>query len=312
MDKLERLAREVDAYTTADRTPFQRRARILQSLWRIEQGYPEGEHRGISLGSRLPMPWAEETLANFLTDEIRGVVRREVLDPERSRGKLYGKPRLFDNLLSSQPLAFNIFGPLSCDLGLATDVFRQQGGERCREVTDVRFEWSPGRGDPRYTGDSSAFDVYVTFKSREGGRGFAGIEVKYHEDLSGRPSTHKARYDEVAEAVGCFAAGAADRLRTAPLQQVWRDHLLAGSHLLADGFADGFFVFLSPAGNSACNEAIGAYRQCLTDDRTFVHWTLESVVEAVERSTDADWVGLLQDRYLDFAKVDAYMDRREP
>ncbi len=93
------------------------------------------------------------------------------------------------------------------------------------------------------------------------------------------------------------------RLREKPIQQIWRDHLLAGSHKCVDDFADGLFVFLSPKDNEACNGAVALYRECLSDDQSFQHWTLESVVETFRQATDAPWVDVLYDRYLDFAKV---------
>src|SRR5438552_10657859 len=83
---------------------FQRKARLLQARWRDREGLPIGLHRGIPLGSRLDMPFARESLANYLTENVRSVVRREVLDPVRSRGKLFGQPRIFCDLLSSQPM----------------------------------------------------------------------------------------------------------------------------------------------------------------------------------------------------------------
>ena len=57
----------------------------------------------------MEMPWAQETLANFMTEHVHRVVRQEVLDPRRSKGKLFAKPRIFNDLLSSQPLCFNLF-----------------------------------------------------------------------------------------------------------------------------------------------------------------------------------------------------------
>ena len=47
--------------------------------------------------------------------------------------------------------------------------FRPPGG---RKVPAIDFEWSPGRGNERYTGDRSAFDAYVQFRNDEGGPGF--------------------------------------------------------------------------------------------------------------------------------------------
>ncbi len=84
MPNLTKLAKHCHAYILAD-NEFQRRARILQSIWRVECGYSIGEHNGKPLGSRLPMPWAEHTLANYLTEPIKEVLRREVLDKTRSR-----------------------------------------------------------------------------------------------------------------------------------------------------------------------------------------------------------------------------------
>jgi len=60
------------ALITSDNA-FQRRARLLQSLWREEQALPIGEHRGRPLGSRLAMPLARHELSNYLTDTITPV-----------------------------------------------------------------------------------------------------------------------------------------------------------------------------------------------------------------------------------------------
>lgn len=302
MPDLTRLAKHHNCYVATDNL-FQRRARVLQSIWREERGYPMGEHRGMPLGSRLPMPWAEQTLANYLTDTIRGVVRREVLDPIKSRAKLFGQPRIFNDLLSSQPLCFNVFGELQGNLDLATAVFRDLAPGRVERVNAIEFEHSPGRGDPAFLGDRSAFDVYVEITTPLRRSGFIGIEVKYHEDLKNPPGRHRPRYDEVAAAMGCFDSARLSLLRAKPLQQVWRDHMLAGSLLLAGGYEDGFFVFLHPKDNECCGQAAAEYRVCLTNEQTFAAWTLEDVVAALSRHTEDGWVGQLSDRYLSFTKL---------
>jgi len=77
------LARSLSVLEQVDVSDFQRRARILQAIWREEQGFPCGEQRSKAesrpLGSRLPMPWAQESLANF-SPQAREVVRSEVCD----------------------------------------------------------------------------------------------------------------------------------------------------------------------------------------------------------------------------------------
>ncbi len=248
MPNLTKLAQKYIAYESSDISDFQRKARLLQSMWREEKGYEAGEFRGRKIGNYLPMPWAKETLNNYLSDTIKEVVIREVIHNSNS-GKLYGKPRIFNNLLSSQPLCFNLFAELQQDLNLATKVFKQLCPHRVSEVIGIEFEHSPGRKDIAYTGDRSAFDVYVEFLNNSNEKGFIGIEVKYHENLKNKPAEIKDRYFEIASTMGCFKNKCLDILQISPLEQIWRDHLLAGSLLYSpkDDFKRWFFcISLSP------------------------------------------------------------------
>ena len=301
------LAERYSALETVDKSDFQRSARILHSMWRAECVYEIGELKTRTgskpLGSRLVMPWAQETRANYLSDTIKDVVLDEVMDPVKSKGKLYGKPRIFNDLLSSQPLCFNLFAELQRDLPLATDVIKNLTNGLVSSVTAIDFEWSPGRGDPRLTGDRSAFDVYVSFSSAGDKKGFIGIEVKYHENLIGAASPHKDRYDQIADQMGCFKESNREDLKAQPLQQIWRDHLLAGIHRIADGFEEGFFVFLYPEKNTHCSSAVSDYERCLTNTDTFASWTMESVASAIKRCTSDAWIDRFIDRYLAFEKV---------
>ena len=293
----EDLPRSHHAFVKSD-NPFQRAVRLRQALWREKRGYPIGLHRGVPLGTRLLMPGAEEHLWNYLTDGIRDVVRAEVLDPRRSEGKLFARPRIFDDLLSSQPLCFNLFGELKRDLSLASRVLGRLAPSRVKTVHRIEFEYSPGRRDPRYTADRSAFDVYVEYESIGGKKGFLGIEVKYHENMNDALAPHRDRYDQVAQGMGCFHANHLPDLRMKPINQLWRDHMLAGSMLLADGRKEGTFVVLYPSENSHAAAAIQKYQACLADSSTFATWTLESFVAALAAEGAGGLPGELKDRYL--------------
>jgi hypothetical protein len=277
---------------------FQRASRLGQALWREKNGHPIGLHRGTPLGSRLAMPFAESTLANYLTDPIRQVFRAEVIDRLASSEQLYSEPRIFDDLLSSQPLCFNLFGELQCDLGLASRVVGDLTALDDVRVTAIRFEYSPGPGDRAFTGDYSAFDVFVEYES-DGQRKFLGIEVKYVENMAQLPARLRPRYGEVARTMGCFRDDYLLELRAAPLEQLWRDHLLAGSLLAhpAGGFSEGTFVVLYPARNDAVADAVARYRACLRDDRSFRVWTLERFIASIRRH-GGPWATELAERYL--------------
>ncbi len=216
--RLNELAKHYLVYEESDGGGFQRKARILQSIWRSESGYEAGEYAGKIRGNYLEKRWAEKTLNNYLSETIKGVVAKEV--NENAEKKLYARPRIFNNLLSSQPLAFNLFAELKADLRLASDVFRYLLPERVDEVVRIEFEHSPGRGSDRYTGDRSAFDVYAEFLNKAGEKGFVGIEVKYHENLRNQPARMKQRYREIAFGMDCFDSGTIEKLEAAPMEQI--------------------------------------------------------------------------------------------
>jgi len=307
MTELDALAKRYHAYVRSDGRGFRRRARIMQSMWRQAQGFPIGvrtQSTGETLhGSWLQMPWAKETLSNYLTDTIRRVVRNEVEDEHKSRGKLFKSPRIYNDLLSSQPLCFNLFGELQQNLDLASQALSAMTSGRVRSVASIDFEYSPGRGEIKYTDDKSAFDVFIEYRDPRGRRGFIGIEVKYHENLRDQPAPHRKRYDEVADAMGCFKKDRRPTLRSQPLQQIWRDHLLAGAIRARDAFDDGFFAFLYPIGNTCCLRAIDDYRQSLASTDTFEAWQLESLCKHIASHTEAGWIRDFIDRYLSFQKL---------
>ncbi len=268
------------------------------------------------LGSRIAMPFAKETLANYVTETIRGVVRAEVLDAARSDGRLYREPRVFEDLLSSQPLCFNLFGELQQDLALASRTFQSLLDEPRLRVTAIEFKHSPGRGDPRFTNDGSAFDVFVSYARASGGNGFVGIEVKFVENLDVPPARRRARYDAVSDAMGVFLPENRGVLRSPPLEQIWRDHLLAGSLILnaASGFERGSFAVVYPSGNTIVGAAVRAYGACLRDRSTFHAWALEEMLATIQTAGSGDWVREVRERSLFFAPASSLrsstIDRR--
>jgi len=173
------------------------------------------------------------------------------------------------------------------------------------KVTGIRFEYSPGRSSNRFTDDRTAFDVFVDYDLQNGRKGFLGIEVKYHENLQVPAAAHRHRYDEIAMTMNCFIPARLPKLQQAPLQQFWRDHLLAGC-MLNDaelGYAEGAYIVLYPAANHYCRSAVRSYRECLQDASIFDAWTLEDFVGILSLTTTDPWVDEFRKRYLDFSQL---------
>jgi hypothetical protein len=72
-------------------------------------------------------------------------VRRELA--YREPGAVFDEERLWSKMLSSQALAFSLFGPLKRSPALATAVLGRLFPDLVGVVTDVLFEHSPRRGD---------------------------------------------------------------------------------------------------------------------------------------------------------------------
>lgn len=280
---------------------FAAAARLKQSLWRKMKGYKkaEGKHGnyldkdGITLRN------------NFLTDKIKTLVQYEVFRSPQNK-KLISEPKIWENLLSSQPLAFNLFGELHFDLKLATRFFRKLYPESVSEVTNVLFEHSPGRGNPEYSGDHSAFDVFIEFLSPENKKGFIGIEVKYAENMKDSEKScseiyenRGERYVELSQKFNIFQDGSIELLKNPPLQQVWRDHVLAISTLR--DYDLGFFVFLYPKDNTECAAVVNEYQSHLKpncDKCMFIPERLEDYVNALKKCSRAEWINQFAERYL--------------
>ena len=139
-------------------TRFKAAARFLQSLWRDEKELPIGTHRSPKgkrrkMGSRLDAESAKHG-GNFLSPDIAKLALRESV--YREIGAVIEQERLWTNMLSSQPLCFNLFGWMKLDAEKANQFFRHLFPDYVAAVQGIYFEHSPGRGNPAFTDPSAS------------------------------------------------------------------------------------------------------------------------------------------------------------
>jgi hypothetical protein len=187
-------------------TTWKRRARFAQSQWRETHGYPigcepyAGGPRSTPVGSRLDLAFARTSGANFITPGALAAVRARLAAPERHQ--MLREDRLWADLLSSMPLCFNLFGDLAEQPDAAQRAVRAWWPGAPGGGVRVRFEHSPGRCDPAFLGNKSAFDVAFELDQGSGHRAIIGVETKYHEHpiAEGPPKPAAlGRYVEVTE-----------------------------------------------------------------------------------------------------------------
>jgi hypothetical protein len=271
-------------------TAFRRRLRLHQSRWRDAHGHPIGSQPIVPrdgtvtrlVGSRLPLAYARETGANFLTAGALDAARARAAVPEPHQR--FDHQRLWADLLRSPTLAFNLFGDLAADLSLADRVAHAWWHDAPGTVCDVRFAHSPGRFDPTYLGSLRSFDAALVLDLADGTRGIVALDVKYHEHAKpaiakpgGRP-----RQREVAARSGIFVQGAVDAVDRTGLLVTSLEHLLLLSMLQHESgrWSWGRYVVVYPAGNSDFAHAYNRYADLLTDRSTFASATIEQLLDS--------------------------------
>ena len=296
---------------------FRSAACLLQALWRQDRGLPIGSYVGEDgkrhkLGSRINEA-AGCASGNFLTAEIAHTARREAA--YREIGALIDQERLATNLLSSMPLTFNLLAPLAAKRERANSMLNELLRDFHGLACETLFEHSPGRGDHRFTGDYTAFDALIRSARDDGRKDFVAFEIKYSESMREPVPEIKPRYNELSETSELFLDPAEAALRTNPLQQLWREHLLAQGMIDNGLYDEGYFVVIAPELNHQAQDAVKAHRAQLHEPKEgkvhFVDRTREQAIRAI-RPSDKDHAEALHRRYCDFWLVDAEMELNAP
>ena len=199
-----------------------RRARFHQGWWRAlilneEQGSNPGKKDDPVCNTIYS---GEISGKNFLTPAAIAAIHETKEERKAYEAGLFNEDRLFNNLLSSQPLAFNFFGELKQDTVLARKVF-SAFIPQLSKVTNVFFEFAPKE---KFTGDNSAFDVAIEFE-KDGLKGILGLECKYTDSFSKKEYDREA-YKSVFSKSGAFSQPYENYINSR-FNQLFRGQLIA-------------------------------------------------------------------------------------
>jgi PD-(D/E)XK nuclease superfamily protein len=288
-------------------TAFRQRTRLHQARWREREGHPIGSQPyaprpGVDprpIGSRIALEYGRDTGANFVTAAALEAVRARTAIVEREQS--IDHQRLWADLLSSEALAFNLFGDLAADPSGADHLVHAWFPDAPGSVVEVRFLHSPGRLEEQWLNSLRQFDAAFVLSKKDGSHGIVAVDVTYHERL--KMETPKPenlwRYREVHERSGAFRPEAFERVKgRSDLWSPWLEHLLLLSMLQHPGGAWtwGRYVTVHPAGNVEMADRSERYGALLADATTFKSTTLEDVLGGGALSSRT--VRALQDRYL--------------
>ena len=286
-------------------SPFKARMRLHQSWYRANVlGVPYGTGpRATSTshyGNMLTRADAEAG-RNFLTPEIAQVAH-ERLD---QGGGLVERFRLLHNMLSSQPMCFNLFCPLVNDVTLARQLLTPIVPEGVAEVTRVAIEWAP-QPPETYLVDRTAFDTFIEYRVPDGRLFALGIETKLTEPFSQNEyDGHRYRqWMNVPDAP--WRPEAAQAVHDIRHNQLWRDHLLAVAlgHQLDSPYAKTRLMLVRHEQDHDCADAVASYRKLLRDkDDSLIDMSLDRLVAAwttvIADGPHRDWIREFRLRYLE-------------
>lgn len=246
-------------------------------------------------------PEAGENGLNFLTPAIFAVAKDRL---ERNDG-LVERFRLLHNMLASQTMCFNLFGPLMNDLDVATAFIRALLPDQVERVIRVEVEYAPKPGD-EYLDDNTAFDAFIEYTHRDGTLAFLAVETKLTEPFS-QKQFDSLRYRDVTEhPTSPWPRSAWPSVANIRHNQLWRDHLLVESMLRhpASRYSSGQLALIRHPEDLTCAETVVGYRQLLQRDNTFIDLPLDRLIEAWRSVVSTDeinndaWLTNLEERYL--------------
>lgn len=287
-------------------TDFRRRLRYHQARWREANGHPIGSQPIVPregkpsrpVGWRLPLDYARETGATFLTRHALEAARARASTVERHQS--FDHQRLWADLMWSPTLAFNLLGDLAADLTLADRAVHGWWPDAPGTVVDIRFAHSSGRLDPAWLGNLVDHHAAFVLDLGDGTNGIVGLVTGYHDVNRRQPPkpSRLPRYREISERSGVFGPDWLEAVNGTELIHLWLDHLLVLSMLQHPSrtWSWGRLVVVHPAGNTDYAEACSRYRSLLADSSTFSSVTMEEFLDAdvlPRRTTRA-----LRERYL--------------
>ena len=291
--------------------------RLLQSMYRVEIGeairpYKSRDGKTHYYGNYIE--GGEESGKNFLTEHAFSYAKYRV--ENKQKHETIESDRLFNNLLSSQSMAFNLF----CPLQKLRSEAPQEATRAIQSalphydialVKEVALEFIPEKYKD-ITGDKSAMDAIIRYVDSEGKDCFTAIETKYSESLGANEAADKATKEQerrVAVELGIFRDEAAEKIASGdvPLTQIYRNFLLSEAYGNRYGLAS-YSIILSPSIHPSTEREVDSLLPELKEEYAeklrIVH--LEDFVDALIANTPEEYSSLFdrfRSRYLDFDKA---------
>ncbi len=292
---------------------FTKKCRKLQSIYRAEtlkEPFCHGPNQNSKDKYGNILVNGEKSGLNFFDEYIFQYAKSKVIEKQINPDLTIDEYRLFNNMLSSMPMAFNLFGPLRRYIEdgnhdtthIIKAVFPSL--EWVDQVTYLDLEFIP-KPSENYTNDKSAFDVMILAKDKKGQEGIISIETKYTDLLGKNSSSNRKVKDDLAEKENLFVDLS---IFENGYSQLARNFLLTLAYKRIHKLKYFSHVVLSPYEDKHSNKEIDIFKQNLNKYHgNITKVELEDFVLRVKQSKINEYRKLINKfyiRYLDFSKVE--------
>ena len=250
-------------------TEFTRTCRELQGRYRERMGESMGKGPFLnSPNDQINMLVnGEKTGKNFVNEFTFNYAKYRV--NHMKTHETINAYRLFNNMLSSQPMAFNLFCPFIQMLEdgkeeAVTRIFQAIFPDKfIGEVTKVGLEYLHTKVE-NYLNDSTAMDAIVRYKDTDGKPAFIAIETKYTDVLGENTGKEKAqeKYHEWIKRIKMFKPETEKELLSGKkkITQIYRNFLLSECYGIKEPANRCYSVVLAPAQHPTTEKEVASLR----------------------------------------------------
>jgi len=236
------------------------------------------------------------SFVNFMrNNQLKKDAEKELIEIKK-RERLTDEKRLFENLLSSQPMAFNIFLPLKWyEFSVGNSVFKELFPFlNIKHLVDIKLEYVPGdekeKKDRIINIDNSCFDVYVEYKNNNDETGCIGIEVKYTEPFSQsdyweETGYRKERYIKaIKEYSKQFFKKNEEKYLRPTYNQLFRNQLIV-EEVKAKFNMDCILAIVHSEGDVNCINTVAKFRKLIKLDNSCVSVSISQIVQSAIKAS---------------------------
>lgn len=294
---------------------FTEKCRELQSCFREENNWemgvgPNPSSKKFQINMIVD---GEHTGNNFVNDFAFQYAKDRV--EHKQKNETFGEYRLFNNLLSSQPMAFNLFCPFIALLKRGKEnevsaIFRAIFPDKgIAKVEQVELEYLHTDIE-NYLNDKTAMDAIIRYIDDEGKNSFIAIETKYTDVLGTNSPSKTKLHKEWIKKLAVFEKKSEKELLNdeKPISQIYRNFLLTESYGVKEGANRYYSVVLAPAQHPTTLVEVNSLKSELKPEFQYkissaaLEDFIEKTLEICPQSEAAPFI-YFKNRYLDFSKL---------